>query len=194
MDGRHPGARVARIHKEGTMAESRSSTRRRRRLVVTLCGLAVFASSAAAAWALPPFAFGLKTSPPSGGQTENYSITVGCHLTYDRFVIRLRFGGQSGYRVRYVNQIISDGSGLPVPLLGSKNLSVVLPNARAHRINGISSLVPNVITPLCANLRQVKLAGDFEGVVSYGLGLKTKGAFRVFKLTNPKRIVIDVHH
>jgi len=176
------------------MAESRFSSRMRRRLAVALGGLAVFACSASAAWALPPFSFGLKTSPPSGGQTENFSISVGCHLTYDRFVIRLRHGGQSGYRVRYVRQVISDGSGLPVPLLGQKKISVVLPNARAHTINGISSLVPNVLTPLCANLRQVKLAGDFEGVVSYGLGLKNRGAFRVFKLTNPERVVIDVHH
>jgi hypothetical protein len=40
----------------------------------------------------------------------------------------------------------------------------------------------------------VKIAGDFEGVVSFGLGLRRKTGFRVFRLTAPTRIVIDVAH
>jgi hypothetical protein len=50
------------------------------------------------------------------------------------------------------------------------------------------------VTPRCPNLRQVKGAGDFEGVVSFGLGLRHKAGFRVFRLTGPTRIVIDVAH
>lgn len=175
------------------MAESRSSTRRRRRLAITLGSLAAIACSAGAAWALPPFTFGQKSSPSSGGQAANFQITAACHPTYDRFVLRFRFA-TPGYRVRYVNQVVQDGSGLPVTLLGNKSLLVVVQDARAHSADGTRSLVPNVLTPLCPNLRQVKLAGDFEGVVSYGLGLRVKGAFRVFRLTNPTRIVVDVHH
>jgi hypothetical protein len=176
------------------MVEIRSATRRRRRLALVVGSIAAFACSAGAAWALPPFTFGLKTSPASGGQTENFLVTAACHPTYDRFVVRFRSGGTPGYRVRYAGQIVQDGSGLPVPLLGSHKLKIVLDNARAHTADGTRSLVPDVLNPLCPNLRQVKLAGDFEGVVTYGLGLKDKGAFRVFRLTNPKRVVIDVHH
>ena len=51
-----------------------------------------------------------------------------------------------------------------------------------------------MLTPRCPNLRQVKLAGDFEGVVSFGLGLRRKTGFRVFRLTAPTRIVVDVRH
>ncbi len=54
--------------------------------------------------------------------------------------------------------------------------------------------VPSTLTPLCSNLRQVKGAGDFEGVVSFGLGLRRKTGFRVFRLTAETRIVIDVAH
>jgi hypothetical protein len=50
------------------------------------------------------------------------------------------------------------------------------------------------MSPLCANLQQVKAVGDFEGVVSFGLGLRRKTGFRVFRLTDPTRIVIDVAH
>jgi hypothetical protein len=176
------------------MIQPRFSARRHRRLALALGSLAVFAFSAGAAWALPAFTFGQKTSPSSGGQTANYLVTAACHPTYDRFVVRFRSGGTPGYRVRYAGQIVQDGSGLPVTLLGSKKMLIVLDNARAHTADGTASLVPDVLNPLCPNLRQVKLAGDFEGVVTYGLGLRTKGAFRVFRLTNPKRVVVDIHH
>ena len=56
------------------------------------------------------------------------------------------------------------------------------------------NLLPRTRTPLCSNLRQVKTAGDFEGIVTFGLGLRRKTGFRVFRLTRPKRIVIDVAH
>ena len=67
--------------------------------------------------------------------------------------------------------------------------------ASAARECGWSPLLAaNVMRPLCPNLRQVKLAGDFEGVVTFGLGLKAKTGFRVFRLTNPTRVVVDVEH
>jgi hypothetical protein len=44
------------------------------------------------------------------------------------------------------------------------------------------------------NLRQVKPSGDFEGVVSFGLGLRRRTGFRVFRLSGPARVVIDVAH
>jgi hypothetical protein len=193
MERRHL-ARGSRAHLEGDTVGIRSSKRRRRVVALAVGSVAAFACSAGAAWALPPFTFGQKTSPATGGQTENYLITAACHPTYDRFVVRFRFGGTPGYRIRYAGQIHQDGSGLPVTLLGSKKLLVVFDNARAHTADGSRSLVPSVLNPLCPNLRQVKLAGDFEGVVTYGLGLRTKGALRVFRLTSPKRVVIDVHH
>ncbi|HEX2411108.1 MAG TPA: molybdopterin-dependent oxidoreductase [Solirubrobacteraceae bacterium] len=35
---------------------------------------------------------------------------------------------------------------------------------------------------------------DFEGVVTFGLGLRRKTGFRVLRLTSPKRLVVDVAH
>jgi hypothetical protein len=175
------------------MSGSCPSTPKRRRLAVTLGALAAFACCATLAWALPPFTTAPKSSPAGGGQAELFQVTVGCAPTFDRLVLRLRFA-KPGYRVRYVNQVVQDGSGSPVNLLGRRNLLVVLRQARAHTVDGTTSLVPSVITPLCPNLRQVKLAGDFEGVVSFGLGLRHTAGFRVFRLTNPTRVVIDVAH
>ena len=145
------------------------------------------AAVVALASALPPFTTGAKTSPSSGSQATLSSAAAGCHATYDRFVLRVGSGGKPGYDVRYVSRIIADPSGNPVSLQGTKRLRVIVHDATAHTL-------PSTITPGCSNLRQAKKAGDFEGVVSYGLGLRRKTGFRVFRLTGPTRIVIDVAH
>jgi hypothetical protein len=147
---------------------------------------------AAVALGLPPFTTAPKTSPGSGGQAEVFAVAAACHPTFDRFVIRARFASP-GYDVRYVSQVVADASGQPISLLGTKRIHVVLRHARGHTSAG-ANLLPIVTTPLCSNLRQVKKAGDFEGVVSFGLGLRRKTGFRVFRLTGPTRIVIDVAH
>jgi hypothetical protein len=41
-------------------------------------------------------------------------------------------------------------------------------------------------------LREVAGAGDIEGVVSFGLGLSAESGFRIFTLTDPDRLVVDV--
>jgi hypothetical protein len=147
---------------------------------------------AAVAFGLPPFTTAAKSSPGSGGQAEVFGVATGCHSSFDRFVIRARFGTPR-YDVRYVKRIVADGSGRPVTLRGTKRIRVVIRNARGHTQGG-TNLLPRVRTPLCPNLRQVKTAGDFEGVVTFGLGLRRKTGFRVFRLTGPTRIVIDVAH
>jgi hypothetical protein len=147
---------------------------------------------AAQAFGLPPFSTAAKTSPGSGGQAQLSGIVAGCHATFDRFVIRIS-SGNPGYDVRYVSRIVADPSGNPVPVRGSKKIKVVIRPARGHTVGG-ANLLPPTLTPLCPNLRQIKKAGDFEGVVSFGLGLAHKTGLRVFRLTAPSRIVIDVAH
>jgi hypothetical protein len=149
-------------------------------------------SLATAAFGLPPFSTAPKTSTGTGGQAELFAIATGCHATFDRFVIRGRLA-TPGYAVRYVDKVIADGSGKTVSLLGTKRIHVVIRPARGHTSGG-TDLLPSVLTPLCPNLRQVKGAGDFEGVVSFGIGLRRKTGFRVFRLTAPTRVVIDVLH
>lgn len=163
-----------------------------RRAGATAVAVACFLTLAAAALALPPFTTAPKTASGGGGQAELYAVAVGCHSGFDRFVVRERFA-TPGYDVRYVTQIVADGSGNPVSLEGSKRIRVVIRQARGHTQGG-TNLLPAVQTPHCANLRQVKRAGDFEGVVSFGLGLRRKTGFRVFRLTGPARIVVDVAH
>ena len=107
-------------------------------------------------------------------------------------MLRFRFA-KPGYDVRFVTRIVPP-SGIPISLPGRAKLRVRLEPARAHTVAAGAALVPRVLTPLCANLRQVKLAEDFEGVVVFGLGLDHRAGFRVFRLVAPTRVVVDVGH
>jgi hypothetical protein len=156
--------------------------------VLTAAAVLAMASPAAA---LPPFG----TAPVSGAgfggvgpgkQVTIQSVTVGSHPGFDRVVITSK-DGLPAFTVRYVAQVIQDASGAPVPLLGSAFLQVTL------RPTSTEAHAPQTtITPGLAALKQVKGAGDFEAVTSYGIGQATKAGFRVFTLSGPDRIVIDL--
>ena len=49
-------------------------------------------------------------------------------------------------------------------------------------------------TPRFPMLLQVKEAGDFEGVVSFGVGVRRRTGFRAIHLSSPGRIVLDLAH
>jgi hypothetical protein len=194
---------VARLHgrrrlPRAARADARPGRRRliesgRRAGTAAIAVAAAVAATATAALALPPFTTAPKTAPGAGsGQAEVFGLTAACHATFDRLTITSRPGAPP-YDVRYVARVVGDPSGLPVPLLGTARILVVLHDARAHTPAGVT-LVPSTLTPLCPNLRQVKRAGDFEGVVSLGLGLSRRAGFRVFRLTAPARTVVDVAH
>ncbi|HSV65078.1 MAG TPA: LPXTG cell wall anchor domain-containing protein [Mycobacteriales bacterium] len=134
---------------------------------------------------------GFGTAPVSGGseagpQTIISSVTVGHHAGFDRVVFSLN-GPLPRYDVSYVDQVTADGSGAVVPLLGSAFLHVVI------KPTSTSVHAPqNTITPGFPMLKQVKGAGDFEAVTSYGFGLASRSGFRAFTLAGPNRLVVDV--
>jgi hypothetical protein len=142
--------------------------------------------------ALPAFSTAPETASPRGDAAELYDVSAGCHATFDRFVIRARFA-TPGYSVRYVRRVVADPSGRPVSLLGSGRLRAEFNLAAGHDNHG-TNLLTGTLTPRCPNLLQVKKTGDFEGTVSFGLGVCRVTGFRVFRLTNPTRVVIDVDH
>ena len=154
--------------------------------------VAAFLGVVSAAVGLPAFTTSPKTSPGRGDAAELYDVAVGCHDTYDRFVIRARFAAP-GYDARYVRRIVADPSGRPISLLGAKRIRVAFNLGGGHDSHG-TNLLASTLTPRCPNLLQVNKAGDFEGVVSFGLGLRRMTGFRVFRLTAPTRVVMDVAH
>jgi hypothetical protein len=122
-------------------------------------------------------------------------IRVGHHTKFDRIVVDL-VGSAPGYRVRYVKTLHRDPSGKAVNLLGAHQLRIVLSPANGHDIiTGTSTLTtPNRVKWRLDEVRETRVIGDFEAVFSVGVGVANKTPFRVKTLSNPTRIVVDVHH
>jgi hypothetical protein len=122
-------------------------------------------------------------------------VRAGEHACFDRLVIELGAGKKPGYRVEYVHRIIQDPSGKVIPVRGRGKLHIaVLAPARAGFPVSSRHLV-NVTG--FRTFRQVVAAGSFEGITSFGLGVRARLPFRVFILNGPgkhHRLVIDVAH
>jgi hypothetical protein len=159
---------------------------------LTVAVVAASLGLASAAVGLPAFSTSPKTSPDTRDPALLHDPAAGCHGTFDRFVVQADFNAP-GYDVRYVPRLVADPSGRPVSLLGSKRIRVRFKLAGGYNNRG-TNLLAGILTPQCPNLLQVKKTGDFEGVVSFGLGLRRMTGFRVFRMTHPTRVVIDVTH
>lgn len=143
---------------------------------------------------------GAKAQAGSGTIKPVVASRVGRQDCYDRFVVELA-GPLAGYDVRYVDNVFQEGSGKVVPLAGGAKLQVVV-RAPAYNLAGTPTYQPS--DPLhvhdvtgFAALRQVAYLGSFEGVTSWGVGVRGRLPFRVFTLAGPSthaRLVIDVAH
>ena len=113
------------------------------------------------------------------------------HVGYDRVVFEFEGPVPSNYDVSFVPEITGDPSGLPVPVIGQALLGVTFSHANGHDEDG--NVFTDEITTLgLRNVIQVVRSGDFEAVLSFGIGLARQTKFSVFTLTNPSRVVIDI--
>ena len=127
-------------------------------------------------------------------------VRAGRQTCFDRMVIDLS-GPVDGYDVRYVSQVLAEGSGLPVPLRGGAKLQVVV-TAPAYDDNGNPTFAPAnpaELVPVAGwrTFRQLAWAGSFEGQTTIGLGVRARLPIRAFVLAGPgsgSRLVIDVAH
>src|SRR5262245_31634784 len=93
-------------------------------------------------------------------------------------------------RIEYVEQLVADGSGFPVPVSGNAILCVQLEPAQAHD-ESAHDTVPGRISTNLPLVREIVGSGDFEAVVTYGIGLSCKAHTRILTLEHPNRLVID---
>jgi hypothetical protein len=161
--------------------------------VLALTGMGVV-SAAAADLGRPTRTAPVTAGPTGTGLPILVGVRVGRHADYDRTVFDFT-GGTPGYRVEYA-PLYTEGKGDLVRLEGAATLSVHFHPAYAHNPETGAGTVDlgQVLTPRFPTLRQVKFGGDFEGYVSAGLGVADRVGFRVFTLTNPYRVVVDVAH
>ena len=123
------------------------------------------------------------------------AVRAGQHAGYDRVVFQFS-GGLPGYHAAYVTSVLQDPKGSPVPLAGQAYLRVVFRAATGWCAKPPHQTYtgPAVLTPYYPTLLVSSAAGDFEGYLSFGLGLATQASYHVYGLTGPDRVVVDISH
>jgi len=130
---------------------------------------------------------------PAGAQSAPTltDVRAGGHTGFDRVVFEFR-GAVPEHRVRYVKQLVQDGSGKPVSVAGTADLEVVFHGANAHEDDGTPTVSPRRFSTGLPAVKEIAQIGDFEAVVTYGIGVDSKRPIKVSTLSNPSRLVIDV--
>ena len=137
------------------------------------------------------------TFPDLGGDLGGFGrVRVGHHDGYDRVVWEFPGSGRPTFTVRYVDEPLADGSGDPVSVEGDAYVEVLVstvgippdgtprpPDAAA------SALAGTVIAQAHA------IYGGFEGYGQAFIGVRgEQRPLRVTTLTDPTRLVVDVHN
>ena len=158
-------------------------------LALSAGALTLVGALPASAGDLGPFTCTDKSGGVAGVAATVYDIRIAHHDGYDRLVIGFpTSNAMPEYQLtrQATSTFLRDASGQPVTLDGSAGIRAVLRNA------DIAPGAPTDLKPELPAIREVAQIGNFERVVSYGVGLATPACFRVLELSGPTRLVIDV--
>ncbi len=124
------------------------------------------------------------------------AIRTGNNPGFDRVVLDLTAGPAPTVGYLLLDELTSDPSGEIVWLTGEYFINVNAHGAAAHDAAGHPTYPgpQKFRTRNLQNVMAVAVTGDFEGVLSIGLGVRSRTTVNVFTLTAPNRVVIDVAH
>ena len=137
------------------------------------------------------------TQAPQGGPLTVTAVRVARQDGYDRVVLELagEDGGAPGWRVQYEEDPRRAGSGDPVDVDGSATLVVLVDGTGYPMDTGADEVSGNPAVPADAEVvEDVELGAVFEGTYEAFIGVSRKAPFRVFRLEDPARVVIDLRH
>jgi hypothetical protein len=151
--------------------------------------MALTATASASADTLGAFSCTDRSGGVAGTAATVSALHSAHHDGYDRLVIGFATSNtMPQYRLtqQATSNFVRDASGQPVTLDGAAGIRAVLRNA------DITPGAPTDLKPELPAIREVAQVGNFERVVSYGVGLAMPACFRVLELSGPTRLVIDV--
>lgn len=114
---------------------------------------------------------------------------------FDRVVFDFADTSGPGYRVEYVTAPIQQcGSGDQEPVDGSAFIQVRMTPAAAHDDAGQPTFDMTELLLGLPTILEVQQTCDFEGIVTWVLGLSEEVDFVVSAFPDPFRVVVDVAH
>jgi hypothetical protein len=119
-------------------------------------------------------------------------VRTGDQQTFDRVVFEIDGPKLPEYEVKYVHRPVHCGSGLPVEIDGGAFLQVRLNPARAHTEAGAPTVTTLQRKVRLSMIREIAESCDFEGDVTWIVGLAARKEYHVLELEAPPRLVIDI--
>ncbi|MFG1949458.1 GerMN domain-containing protein [Nonomuraea sp. NPDC048826] len=119
-------------------------------------------------------------------------IRAAHHRGLDRLVFEFRGRAPAQRDVRYVSRLLADGSGRTVDVAGGALLRVRFDRADGHDQRGRATYGPTRRTYALPGVIQVVNAGDLEATLTFGVGLARRAPYRVYTLSRPSRVVVDI--
>jgi hypothetical protein len=117
------------------------------------------------------------------------------HPNLDRIIFEFQGGLPESSSVDWVNRVTQDGSGRRVVIQGKAFLLVSLHGVLGHELTApmATTYGPRARAFALPNAAHVVNAGDFEAVLSFGIGLmRQTRILRTKQLRDPARFVIDI--
>jgi type IV pilus biogenesis protein CpaD/CtpE len=142
--------------------------------------------------------FPADTRPDSADPVDARGLTVtavraAAHEGFDRVVFELAGQGTPGWDVEYVGSATAEGTGNPIDLAGPAYLRVVLRGTSYPYDSGSTEVSRGTVAAGgTAAVTGVFYDGTFEGQSLAYVGVAAKAPFRVYALTGPARVVVEV--
>lgn len=129
-------------------------------------------------------------------------VRAGVHGCYER--VTFEFKPQPGepdgavsWKAAYEpGPITEDGSGRTVPVKGSAFLVVTMSATGADLSQEAAPATytgpPSLVAEGATRIQQVRRTGDFEGVITWVIGVDKQRPFRVTTQDGPARVIVDI--
>jgi hypothetical protein len=132
-------------------------------------------------------------SPPDGSSAKLTAVRAAGHDGFDRVVFQFEGTKVPGYRIGYADQItLGESDDEFLTLRGGALIQATFQGTASDDHRPGTQTVPDTLTLGLAQVQQVGLAEDWEGIVRLGVGLDHQAGFRVLELRDPVRVVVDV--
>lgn len=137
-----------------------------------------------------------KEFPPNGPPALLTAVRTAQYEMFDRIVLEFDATRPPGYEIGYLDEpATACGSGNTVRTQGKAVLQLKVFHANAHNESGQPTVREQEYRlPSYLALREIKRTCDFEGTVTYVVGVAARNKFRVLELKDPSRLVIDVRN
>ena len=114
---------------------------------------------------------------------------------FDRLTFEFDTDGLPAWNVEYVDKpVVNCGSGEPVKVAGDAFLQIRFTGAQAHSESGKSTSGPRRRPLAQVVARELVRTCDFEGEVTWVIGLVRPNPYTPRVMSQPSRLVIDIAH